>query len=58
MSKIKQLVNSMDPEAAASEIALIMKQLFPILGEEARFKFVKSLIGDSGGDKLTSMVHF
>lgn len=58
MSKIKQLVNRMDPEAAASEIALLMKQLFPILSEEARFKFVESLVGDSGGDKLTSMVHF
>jgi hypothetical protein len=48
----------MDPEAAASEIALVMKKLFPILSEEARFKFVESLVGDSGGDKLTSMVHF
>ena len=46
MSKIKQLVNSMDPEAAASEIALIMKKLFPLLSEEARFNFVESLVGD------------
>jgi len=57
MSKIKQLIDSMDPEEAAAEIAVIMKKLFPLLSEEARLKFVESLAGNSGGDKLTSMVH-
>ncbi len=58
MSKIKQLVDSMDPYEAAYEIAMIMKNLFPLLSEEARLKFVAGLAGDSGGDKVTSMVHF
>jgi hypothetical protein len=58
MSKIKQLVDNMDPYEAASEIAAIMKNLLPLLSEEARLKFVAGLVGDSGGDKLTSMVHF
>jgi hypothetical protein len=57
MSKIKQLVDSMDPYEAASEIAVIMKNLFPLLSEEARLKFVAGLAGDSRGDKVTSMVH-
>jgi hypothetical protein len=58
MSKIKQLVDNMDPYEAVSEIAAIMKNLLPLLSEEARLKFVAGLAEDSGGDKLTSMVHF
>ena len=58
MSKIKQLVDGMDPEEAASELAAIMKKLFPLLTEETRHKFVTSLAGGSADDKLTSMVHF
>ncbi len=58
MDKIKQLVACMDPEEAASEITSIMKKLFPLLREEVRLKFVESLVGDSRGDKVTSMVHF
>lgn len=58
MSKIKQVVEKMDPEEAASEITSIMKKLFPLLSEEIRLKFVAGLAGDPGGDKVTSMVHF
>ena len=58
MSKIKQVVERMDPEEAASEIASIMKKLFPLLSEETRLKFVAGLIGDPRADKVTSMVHF
>ena len=47
----------MDPEEAAAEIALAMKKLFVLLGEEARIKFVMNLVGDSGEDKVGSMVH-
>jgi len=57
MGKIKQLVDSMDPHEAASEIAMLMKNLFPLLSEEARLKFVAGLAGDPKGDKVTSMVH-
>ena len=57
MAKIKQLVDSMNPDEAAAEIAVIMKNLFPLLSEEARLKFIAGLAGDSRGDKLTSMVH-
>ena len=57
MGKIKQLVDSMEPDEVAAEIAVIMKNVFPLLSEDARLKFVAGLAGDSPGDKLTSMVH-
>ena len=57
MAKIKQLVDSMNPDEAAAEIAVIMKNLFPLLSETARLKFIAGLAGEPGGDKLTSMVH-
>ena len=56
-SKIEELVNSMAPEEAVEELALAMKKLFPVLGEEARLRFVMNLVGDSGEDKVASMVH-
>jgi hypothetical protein len=56
-NKIQEIVNGMDPEEAAAEIALAMKKLFTLLGEEARIKFVMNLVGDSGEDKVGSMVH-
>ena len=57
MAKIKQLVDNMNPDEAAAEITAIMKNLFPLLSEEARLQFIAGLAGEPGGDKLTSMVH-
>ena len=56
-SKIDELVESMEPEKAALELAGAIKKLFPILGEEARLHFVMNLVEESGEDKLSSMVH-
>ncbi len=56
-SKIAEIVDSMEPEEAAAELALVVKRLFPLLGEEARLNFVMNLVGESGEDKLASMVH-
>ena len=55
--KIQALVNNMEPQEAASALAFIIKGLFPLLDEDARIKFVMNLIGDSGDDKVTSLVH-
>ena len=55
--KIKEIVNSMEPEDAASALGFVLKDLFPLLDEDARIRFVMSLIGDSGDDKVTSLVH-
>lgn len=57
MNKIQKLVDIMEPEQAASSIALVMKKLWPVLGENARIKFVMSLVGESGADKVASLVH-
>lgn len=56
-SKIAEIVDSMEPEKAAAELARMIKKLFPLLGEEARLDFVMNLVEESGEDKLASMVH-
>jgi hypothetical protein len=56
-SKIAEIVDSMEPEKAAAELARVIKKLFPLLEEEARLNFVMNLMGESGEDKLASMVH-
>ena len=55
--KIEEIVDSMDPEEAAKEIALVAKKLFPLLREETRLRLVTNLVGDSEGDKVASLVH-
>jgi hypothetical protein len=57
MGEIQQLVDRMDPEEAISEIAVVVKRLFPLLGEEARIDFLAGIIDKSGDDKVGSMVH-
>ena len=57
VDKIQELVKSMEPEEAASAIALALKDLFPLLDEDARLRFVVELIGDSGDDEVASLVH-
>lgn len=55
--KIQELVNNMEPLDAASALSFVIKGLFPLLDEDARIRFVMSLIGDAGDDKVTSLVH-
>ena len=55
--KIQELVNNMEPQDAASALSFVIKDLFQLLDEDARIRFVMSLIGDSGDDKVTSLVH-
>jgi hypothetical protein len=55
--KIQKLVDSMEPEEAASAISSILKKLFPLLEEEARLQFVLNLLGEPSDEKLTSLVH-
>ena len=57
MSKLQKLVNTMDPEEAAGEIADLMKKLFPLLGEKARLEFVINVIGDADNEKVGGLVH-
>ncbi len=54
---VKKVIDRMDPVEAVAEMGEALQRLLPILGEEDRIGFVMKLVGDSGGDKLSSMVH-
>ncbi len=55
--RIQQLIESMDPHEAASEMADAAKELFSHLGEEALRDFLTNLIGEGEQDKITGLVH-
>ncbi len=57
MEKIRKIVGRMDPEKALEEISEVLKVLFSALGEEARSQFLWDLLGESSGDKVSSLVH-
>ncbi len=57
MEEMLKIVSGMDPEAALAEISTVLKVLFSSLGEEARSEFLWELMGESGGDKVSSLVH-
>lgn len=57
MNEIEKLLGSMDPEEAATQTAAALKQLLPLLGEEGRNRFIMNLLGETGEDKIASMVH-
>ena len=57
VNKIQELVNNMEPQEAVSALSFVIKDLFPLLNEDIRIKFVMDLIGDSGDDKVSSLVH-
>ena len=57
VDKIQELVNNMEPQEAASALSFIIKDLFPLLDEDAQIGFVMNLMGDSGDDKVTGLVH-
>jgi len=57
MEKILKIVGRMDPEKALEEISEVLKVIFSALGEEARSQFLWDLLGESSGDKVSSLVH-
>ena len=57
MEEMLKMVDGMDPEDALVEISKVLKVLFSTLGEEARSQFLWELMGDSRGDKVSSLVH-
>jgi hypothetical protein len=57
MEEMLRIVGGMDPEEALAEISKVLKMLFSALGEEARSQFLWELMGESRGDKVTSLVH-
>ena len=57
MEEMLKMVGRMDPEEALDEISKVLKVLFSALGEEARSQFLWDLMGESKGDKVSSLVH-
>jgi hypothetical protein len=57
MEEIQRIIDSIDPQKALTEISRVLKVLFSTLGEEARSQFLWDLMGETGGDKVSSLVH-
>lgn len=57
MNDIEKALRNLDPQEAARQAATALRQLLPLLGEEERSSFIMTLLGGSGEDKITSMVH-
>jgi hypothetical protein len=57
MEEMLKMVSRMDPEEALTEISKVLNVLFEALGEEARSQFLWDLMGESKGDKVSSLVH-
>lgn len=57
MNEIEKIFSRMDPQDAADQSAIALKQLLPLLGEEGRTRFIMNLLGETGEDKISSMVH-
>ena len=57
MEEMLQIVDRMDPEEALQGMAKVLNVLFSSLGEEARSQFIWDLMGESRGDKVSSLVH-
>lgn len=57
MNEIEKVFSRLDPEEAAHQTAIALKQLLPLLGEEGRNRFIMNLLGETGEDKISSMVH-
>ena len=57
MEEIQRIIDSIDPQKAFTEISKVLKVLFSTLGEEARSQFLWDLMGETGGDKVSSLVH-
>lgn len=57
MEELLKMVADMDPQKALVEIAAALKTLFAGLDEETRTQFVLDVVGESEGDKVSSLVH-
>jgi len=57
MGEMLKMIGRMDPEEALAEISKVLKELFPAMGPEARSQFLWDLMGESQGDKVSSLVH-
>ncbi len=57
MGEKERIFDGMEPREAVAEITNTLKRLLPLLDEDERIHFFTNLVGESGGDKVSSMVH-
>jgi hypothetical protein len=57
MDKFFEIISHMAPEEALSEITNVLGRLLQDMDNDARERFLMSLIGQSEGDKISGMVH-
>ena len=57
MDELFKIISRMNPEEALAKITQIVERLLTDLNDEARERFLMNLIGQSEGDKVSSLVH-
>ncbi len=57
MEELQRIMANLEPGEALSAIGPVLKKVLAHLEEEVRVDFVTSLLDDSGGDKVVSMVN-
>ncbi|MDZ7700141.1 MAG: hypothetical protein U5R49_25515 [Deltaproteobacteria bacterium] len=57
MAEIRKILADMEPKEALSEIGAVLQDLFAGLDDETKMAFLYELFGESGTDKVSSMVH-
>jgi hypothetical protein len=57
MDTLLKIISGMAPEKALAEITTVVERLLADLDDSARERFLMNLIGQSEGDKVSSMVH-
>lgn len=57
MTEIEKLIDRMAPDDALAALAAAAGKLLSQAGDAARLDFIVSLLGDSGADKISSMVN-
>jgi hypothetical protein len=57
MDNLFEIISRMAPEEALSELTKTMERLLQDLDSDARDRFLRMLIGQAEGDKISGMVH-
>lgn len=55
-NELKDIVDQMEPEQALPIMAAIIKKILPLVDDKTRVDFVVQLIGETGNDKVASLV--
>lgn len=57
MKELQHILASMEPKEALKALTPEIKKIMAHIDAEAGVEFITSLLGEPGGDKVSSMVH-